>query len=545
MFPNKYPGNCINCGARILAAGGLTYKTEDGWKVLHQGDCPTTNPDSPVQAAKMDYTPTPEQAECLRLFATGKDLVIQAGAGAGKTTTLLQFAQWAAERGLIGQYTAYNKDIVKDVKTKAPGNVSVSTMHALAYAVIGYLFKERLDNNTRQRASETAAILGLSSWDCQVDGRKKVLPAGFLAGLVMKAIENFCRTIDTEPAAKHFRLVEGLDLPNEDGTSTNANNKALAAHLVPFAKKAWADLTDPKGALRYSPDCYLKQWSMSSPRIKVDFIMLDEAQDADPVQVSIIEQQRQYGTQIVVVGDSMQVLYEWRGAIDALADFEKMGANVAYLTQSFRFGDAVADVANDLLSRLDAKLRIKGFGPVASTVGPIDEPDAILCRTNAGAVKALVGELAAGRKAHLVGGGAKVIAFCEAALNLQLGRPCYHPELSIFANWAEVERYITEDEQGEDLKLMVKLVNDFGAEAIIEALENAAAKEDQADVVISTAHKSKGRQWGNVQIAGDFKAPKEDMPMSASELRLAYVSATRARFGLDLTMVPHFLGEGS
>ena len=47
----------------------------------------------------------------------------------------------------------------------------------------------------------------------------------------------------------------------------------------------------------------------------------------------------------------------------------------------------MAEVANGLLSRLDARMRVRGFGPVASTVGPVAEPDAILCRSNAGAVR--------------------------------------------------------------------------------------------------------------------------------------------------------------
>jgi superfamily I DNA/RNA helicase len=542
---NKYPGACLNCGTRIGAGQGIAFKQDGGWKVRHEGECPTTVPDAPAQpeVATVTFTPTPEQAECIALFATGQDLVIQAGAGTGKTATLLLLANWAGEHGKVGQYTAYNRAIVDDIKERAPGHLNVSTMHGLAYRAYGYRFRCRL-NARRQRAEESARILGLSSWACRVDmadnrTENKTLPAGFLAGLVIKAVEAFTHSADDEVAAKHFRYVDGLDLPRPDGTRTYANNTALAAHLLPFAQRAWRDLNDPDGTLRYWPDCYLKAWQLGGPTIDADYILLDEAQDADPVQVEIIKAQRKFGTQIVCVGDSQQVLYDWRGAVNALADFAAMGANVAYLSQSFRFGDAVADVANGLLSRLEASLRLKGYGPVASVVGPVDDPDAILCRTNAGAVRNLLQAIERGRKAVLVGGGADVIGFCKAAVDLQAGERTSWPELACFSTWKEVEYYAANDEQGEDLRLMVRLVNDFGAQAILDALE-AQPDDAHADVVISTAHKSKGRQWGRVQIGNDFKAPKQDEPWPPSEVRLAYVASTRAQRELDLSAVPHF-----
>ena len=105
-----------------------------------------------------------------------------------------------------------------------------------------------------------------------------------------------------------------------------------------------------------------------------------------------------------------------------------------------------------------------------------------------------------------------------------------------------MEYYVDNEPQGADLKLMVRLVNEFTAEAIIEALRNQP-KEADANLVVSTAHKSKGCQWASVQIAGDFLPPKEEgAEMTPAELRLAYVAATRAQRELDLDAVPHFLG---
>jgi hypothetical protein len=548
---NTYPGNCSRCGARVPAEGGLLGPKVDGrWTVLHAGECPSEAPDAQVQpeATQSKITPTAEQYEAIKGFASYDDLVIQAGAGAGKTSTLKLLANHALANGRRGQYLAYNAKIVKDVRQDMPGNVGCNTVHSIAFGACGHEFAHRLPSKmARQSNNEVAAILGIRSLSIpgfgKVEGR--TLAAGWLASKALGMVDKFCHTAAAEITVKHLEYIEGIDDTDEKtGQPGYTNNRLVAKHLLPFARKAWADMINPEGRLRVTHDSYLKLWSLSSPVIDVDFILLDEAQDADPVTEEIVKFNKARGVQVVCVGDEQQVLYEWRGAVNAMADFEAMGARVAFLSQSFRFGDAVAEIANGLLERLDARLRVKGFGPVASTIGPVAEPDAILCRSNAGAVRSLIGAIQSGRKVHLVGGTAEIVSFCKAALRLQGGQSTQHAELAMFSTWDEVARYVEEEEQGADLKLNVKLVDQFGAQAIIEALESnaneaATLAASWDGVVISTAHKSKGLQWGSVQIADDFKAPKQG-DLSPAELRLAYVACTRAKNELDLTNVAHF-----
>jgi hypothetical protein len=131
------------------------------------------------------------------------------------------------------------------------------------------------------------------------------------------------------------------------------------------------------------------------------------------------------------------------------------------------------------------------------------------------------------------------VSFCKAALALQRGERTDHPELAPFESWKEVEEYVNEDEQGGDLKLLVDLITEFTAQVIIETLEHQEREED-ADLVVSTAHKSKGRQWGSVKIAGDFS--EERILKSDDEKRLLYVAVTRAQFELDVEAIT-FLRE--
>jgi superfamily I DNA/RNA helicase len=111
------------------------------------------------------------------------------------------------------------------------------------------------------------------------------------------------------------------------------------------------------------------------------------------------------------------------------------------------------------------------------------------------------------------------------------GRRANHPDLTAFANWGEVREYVHSDE-GRDLKVMFNLVENYGVPAILEVCD-ASVNEDSADVIVSTAHKAKGREWNHVRIANDFKEPEEGADPSRPEMMLLYVAVTRAKLVLD------------
>jgi hypothetical protein len=472
----------------------------------------------------MTFNPTPEQQEALRLFATGKSLAIEAGAGTGKTSTLKLLAESAPHRR--GQYLAFNKAIVEESKAKMPGTVRCNTAHSAAFRVmVKRLNMDRLRSG-RMKSWDIARFLGISNGIgiTNQDGEYRSLSQSFLAGLTMRSVTRFCQSADPEPGARHVPYVKGIDVPG-----TYENNSRLAGELRPYLRKAWDDLMRRDGALPFTHDHYLKAWQLDNPRIETDYILFDEAQDANPVMVDIVARQRGHA-QLVWVGDSQQQIYTFTGAVNAL---QTVGAEqTAFLTQSFRFGPAVADVANRVLAQIDgAKLRLRGHEPIQSTVGPVDTPDAILTRTNAEAVRNVLEAQRAGKRAHLVGGGADIVSFAKAAQTLMDGGRTEHPELACFDTWNDVLEYVEQDEQGGDLRLLVKLIGEFTVPVILAALDNMVP-EARADVVVSTAHKSKGREWDQVQLGADFPdAPEEE------ELRLLYVAVTRAKMRLDHSAV--------
>lgn len=521
-------GICTDCAHAVISGEGLRrFDPNDGWKFRHRdGYCKRER-----IVTEFAFTPTAQQQACIDAYVALDDLVVTACAGAGKTSTLRLLAEAAPDRRVL--YLAFNKAIVMDVNGSMPKNVTAKTAHSMAFQAIGKYHAHRL-RTPKQSRDDVARRFGIDTamaFKMEDGAPPKMLQPGQLASICRQALLRFCKTADEAPTRKHFPYIDKIDVKNEDGSRQYVNNNLLASTFEYVLLDMWADVNKPDGWLRYEHDHYLKQYQLTHPRMEYSVVMLDEGQDADPVIAAIFDEQTH--AQRVVVGDQNQQIYEWRGAVDAMANFD--ADTRCMLSRSFRFGPAIANVANEILAQLSepTDMVIEGHPPLASTVGATDaEPDAILCRTNARALHELIDALGAGRRPHLVGGGKEIAAFARGALALQRNGYTDHPDLAMFGSWGECVAFVELDEDGDDIALMVRLIEEFGADKILTKIEQMA-DEDQADVVISTAHKAKGREWDHVRLASDFVRPNRE-PDDA-EVRLRYVACTRARLHLDNT----------
>src|SRR5687768_9455404 len=410
------------------------------------------------------FAPTEEQEEAAGAFTAGINLAIEAGAGTGKTSTLELIARSTPR---IGTYVAFNNAIVRDAERRMPMTCAAATIHAVARRAVGRPYRHRLDAN-RIPSWQLARMMKVAPVMLVTDGRKKVLQPSWLASHTMRALKAFCFSADPEPGPQHFPYVAGID-QRVNGERGMTNNLALCAELSGYLADAWADMQEIDGKLPFGHDTYLKIWQLGEPRIAGDFVLFDECQDASPVMLEALRWNALRGSQIVLVGDSQQMLYEWRGAVNAFAHMPM--DMTTYLSQSFRFGPAIANVANVVLDRPESPLRLKGLPSIPSVVGVAPSPDVVPCRSNSAAVGVALNFMRAGRKPHLVGGAADVVRFAVAVGELQNTGETSHPELACFTSWAEVLAYVEQDPQGDELALMVSLVEEYGVAIIIDALD--------------------------------------------------------------------------
>ena len=473
----------------------------------------------------MPFTPTAEQVDAFDVFATGDDLVLEAGAGTGKTSTLKLLGESVSDKGV---YIAYNKAIADEAKGRFPTNVKCATAHSFAYAAVGHKYRARLDAE-RKPPWKVAKLLRI---DGSLAAGERILNESTLARLTMEMVGNFCNSADPTLTLSHRPYVEGLVgtriNPFTGQQEPHDYHRDLAALLLPFAEKVWEDLQKTSGEFAFSHDHYLKLWQLSSPKLNTQFVLFDEAQDANPVIADIVAKQ---DSQRVYVGDRAQAIYGWRGAVDAM---DIPGVQRRFLSQSFRFGPAIADAANQYLTLLDTPLRLTGTDAVSSRLERGGPARAVLCRTNAGALQVLIDAQTAGGRPFLVGGASEILSFCKGAIDLQNGRKAWHRDLIAFSSWDEVREHARE-ERG-TLRTWVTILDTHTPQAVQTAMNAMPAREAQADLVVSTAHKAKGREWESVRIHQDFDsndAEGEPTKLSDPDVMLRYVAVTRAMNVLD------------
>jgi hypothetical protein len=462
---------------------------------------------------KPKFAPTDEQVRALDAFMRGGSLKVCAFAGAGKTSTLKLMAN---EREGLGLYLAFNRKIARDARGDFPAQVDCRTTHSLAARSVkskhGYsddkMFK-------RIGAMQLASTLELKTR--RIDGALSLTPQQ-QAFLFLATVQRFRQQADVAMSLNHVyttpRLLGLRPAALED----------VQRWVLDNASQLWTRMIDAADPIPLDYDGYLKVWAMGAPKLHHEYILLDEAQDTNPVVLDVMTAQE---SQMVYVGDQHQQIYEWRGAVNAMDKIDT--AETETLTQSFRFGPEIAQAANKVLRSLGERLPLRGNQNVVSSITAIGEPDAILARTNATVIAETLAAIDRGRRPYIVGGTTELRRLVGDVFNLKKGEPGSHPDFFGFKNWDEIVAYADSDE-GESLRPIVNLVETNGPGRLWAAITNSASEPDQADLSISTAHKAKGAEWDVVQLANDFlaegQAPNE---ICKAEARLFYVAMTRAK----------------
>ena len=351
------------------------------------------------------------------------------------------------------------------------------------------------------------------------------------AFLILSTVRSFSQSSSLEICSDNVPKtgkVLGLD---------QAHSSALINWIVDEATNLWHRMIDPADQIPLGHDGYLKLWALGNPVLDYDYVLLDEAQDTNPVVLEVVQNQTR---QIVFVGDRHQQIYAWRGAVNAMEQITT--EYEAKLTQSFRFGQAIADAATNILRKLGETDPVRGNPKVQSEILSSSHTDAVLTRTNASVIAETLNLVTEGRLPHIVGGTTELKALVRDVFELKKGIPGSHPDFFGFSTWKDVVEF-SEKEEGADLRPFVTLVEQNGPGRLWAAICASSEDETKADVAVSTAHKAKGREWRSVRISDDFSASiDKNSNISEEEARLFYVTITRAkeRLSVDSTLLASF-----
>ena len=447
-------------------------------------------------------------------------LKVVAFAGAGKTSTLRAYAQARPERRML--YLAFNSSIAREASGKFTLNVTCLTTHQLAYRAVGHAYRQKLVNTIR--ANQAAQALGLNPAD------RSDLGFGF-------------RSLQ---ALKHFISTSYADL-EEFATFVARENRHQQA-AVKGANQLWQAMCDiGNQTMPMLHDGYLKLFQLSEPQLDFDTILFDEAQDANPVTLAILRQQR---CAKVFVGDPHQQIYQFRYAENAMAD--PLLTEELFLTESFRFGQEVATAANRLLAVKRERNQVRGGRRVPPT-----SSKACIARGNASLYKRAALVAQQGETVCWVGGiNGYRLDLLQDIWQLKAGRRSEIKDRFVlnFHDYDALQGYAdAQDER--DLKAWIRVIESHSnMEAIpqeIALVRSCSVTQPHATTLtLSTAHKSKGLEFGSVVLADDFPEAelanplmynRESYPqfwdeegfkggilLPVEEINLRYVAITRA-----------------
>jgi hypothetical protein len=491
---------------------------------------------------------TDEQAQIVDAARSEECLVVEAGAGTGKTTTLVAVAKSRPrQKGLL---TVFNRLMAETTNPRLAGtSCSARTLHSVAYGSdVAAPF--RRDDGKRLAsmlpAKTAASAAGLDMGLIQI-GDVDLTP--YDTGDILKDwVTRYCQSEDDHLGLQHFprgTLLDALSVQHakrarEEPQWFNLVVDDVARNLIKGAKKLWELMSDPEGTFLSSADVYLKLFAMSRPRFDLDYMVLDEAQDANPVMLQILNGARQQGVQTIFVGDSHQQMYSWRGAVDAIRSVR--ATKRLQLTQSFRFGRDVAAVANGVLGEMiQTPFRIQGVGGPSRIVGGITVPNAVICRTNATAISGAIDAEVYGMRPGLCLNKDSILKEIDAIEDLRLKGRC---TLRRFAKFQSYDDLMLAVESGDapDIKVLMSLIKKIGVSDTKNAIARIAVGKDQKqieranlDTLYLTAHAAKGLEFDHVLLASDFKGlDKEGNLPAPEEANGLYVAVTRAQSTLCL-----------
>lgn len=439
-----------------------------------------------------------------------KVILIKAFAGSGKTTTLIEFAKRKPKSKML--YLAFNNSVVENAKGKFPSNVNIMTTHTLAYREFGISISHKLKNNIK--VLDVIELLSLNK-----RYREDITFA--------KALIEYINLYTSSDYKNIFEVIP---------PKTNFSREKIRDAL----EIIWDSMLDNTSDFPCTHDTYLKLYQLSQPQLNFDYILYDEAQDANPVIVDIISRQaRMLGTRLVIVGDSHQAIYSFRNAVDALVKFNHK--KEYYLSKSFRFGNNIAFSVNAILQVLKGeKVLIEGAEHEDNVVSKIstDKKITIISRTNSSLFLKAIEAIDKNKKIHFISGIDKYnFSKVKDVDYLYQGKISRIRDQSIkdFENYSNFLS-VAEHTQDSELIFLKKIVNKYHGkiEDLMDRIHANLVSEKAADVILTTAHKSKGLEFENVFLCNDFARffDSEGRAIARNwkedEINILYVAASRA-----------------
>jgi superfamily I DNA/RNA helicase len=496
------------------------------------------------------FKPSPYQQAIFDWIENGAgNAVVDAVAGSGKTTTIVQAAK-LLPRNLRAAFVAFNNHIVQELNERLAGtSVRATTLHSAGRAALARYSKvqgspdtRKYKNIAKEWVQNTFPYLNYTTQGIYTSALNDF--ANY-ARLTLTNINNVSAMLFL---AARFRIV----IDDED---PSANREALLS-LLPGVE--WSL---NQGALRYKnaglidfTDMIYLPIRLGIPMEQSEFIFADEIQDFNAAQLELV--MKMVGGRFLGVGDPYQSIMGFAGA-DTESFWkikERTNATVLPLSVCYRCPRSHIELAQTIVSHIEPAPTAKQ-GVIVRTLDDgelftrVKLGDLILCRKTAPLVSACIALIGKGFPARVRGRDVskQLTDLVQTVAKLDGFK------MKAFVDWlakyrkVQVDYLASQEDTAEQVENLIDRCE--AVKACYERFKSATPEElceeikalfsdDNPGVWLSTIHRAKGLEADRVMILQYNKLPLVWKNQRSEELEqeynLKYVAITRAKKELIL-----------
>tara|TARA_R110002167_G_scaffold148779_2_gene341884 strand:+ start:1525 stop:2955 length:1431 start_codon:yes stop_codon:yes gene_type:complete len=466
----------------------------------------------------MEYTT--EQKEIFNgIENTENHVFINAGAGTGKTTTIVE-SSGKLPLGTKAAFLAFNKSIADELATKLPEGVDAKTFHAFGFAAIRAAgIKTKVNNYKLNNIIKD--LLGADFYYVPLKKLVSLVKGSLIEGTDIKSINILIDDYNINFNSEREELIAIESIP---AILTMCKTQT---HIIDFDDMIWMPLVN------------------DYPFPKYDVLFVDEAQDFNESQREMISKCVN-GGRCIIVGDKNQAIYGFRGAdSNSISLFKerlmKGDREISEfpLSISWRCPKSVVKEANRYVEEFSAPDFAKEGNVIVNAGFNPQRNDMVLCRYNAPLVGAFYDLISQGKSAYILGRDMTkglITAVQKVSKNNNMGTDEFW-DLFMQDFTYNHQRLMNDNKKNQALALEDKreCISIFVSKAttvggIIEEIKRVFDGNDKGEIMLSTVHKAKGLEADNVYILATERMPH---PLGGQEENnIAYVAITRAKNNL-------------
>jgi len=449
---------------------------------------------------------------------TNHHIIVNAGAGTGKTTTIVESAN------MIGNekagFLAFNKPIATELAKRLPEGVEAKTFHAFGFAAIRAAGIKTKVNNFKLN-NVIKDLLGKDYYYAPLKKLVSLVKGSLIEGTDISSIEDLIYEYNINFNSEREQNIAISSIP---AILTLCKTQT---HIIDFDDMIWLPLVN------------------NYPFPKYDVLFVDEAQDFNESQREMISRCVN-GGRCIIVGDKNQAIYGFRGADSNSINLFRQRLmegdreiSEFPLSISWRCPLSVVKEANRYVKAFSApETAIQGSVVVNAGFNP-QKDDMVLCRYNAPLISAFYSLISQGKSAYILGRDLTkglITAVQRITKNNNMGveefKGLFLDDFTLNYNRLltlnKENQAISLEDKKDCIMIFVELNETVGG--IIKSIERLFKDSDKGDIMLSTVHKAKGLEADNVYILATERMPH---PMGGrEENNICYVAITRAKKNL-------------